>query len=263
MQKEKWYKKPVAIVVLIFVFFPVGLFLMWKYTNWSKGVKIAITAFIVIAAFFSIPSSPEESGEPATEIESTTIAVETTKKIDKEVRYIMDAVGLTEAEASAVLKDLKAVGVGKLTSCEYLSGETDKSFKAYDGEYGYIVVIIDKKTDSIFSGDLQLFSASKGGAIDNIKNYHLTMEEETQFIVYAKTWVEETLLSPSTAKYPLSTSVSRNKDTVTVSSYVDSQNAFGAVIRNDFIVQISYSSRELIYLQVGGKALYGAPVTTN
>ena len=40
---KKWYQKTGFIILLLIFFFPVGLFLMWKYTNWGKKVKIAIS----------------------------------------------------------------------------------------------------------------------------------------------------------------------------------------------------------------------------
>ena len=49
---KKWYQKTGYIILLLVLFFPVGLFLMWKYTNWSKNIKIAISA--VLALFFGI-----------------------------------------------------------------------------------------------------------------------------------------------------------------------------------------------------------------
>lgn len=61
---KKWYQKTVWIIVWLFMFFPVGLFLMWKYTDWKKSVKGIITAVmigaavvpIIIAAFAPPPS---------------------------------------------------------------------------------------------------------------------------------------------------------------------------------------------------------------
>lgn len=49
---KKWYQKTGYIILLLVLFFPVGLFLMWKYTDWSKNIKIAISA--VLALFFGI-----------------------------------------------------------------------------------------------------------------------------------------------------------------------------------------------------------------
>lgn len=50
-QNRKWYQKTGWIIALLFLFFPVGLFLMWKYTTWKKTLKSFITAIILILAF--------------------------------------------------------------------------------------------------------------------------------------------------------------------------------------------------------------------
>lgn len=57
---NKWYEKTPAIVLLLIFFFPVGLYLMWKYTNWTKAAKIGVSvlAGIVVIAALANPSSP-------------------------------------------------------------------------------------------------------------------------------------------------------------------------------------------------------------
>lgn len=37
------------VVLLLLLFFPVGLFLMWKYTSWHKAVKIIVTACLGVS----------------------------------------------------------------------------------------------------------------------------------------------------------------------------------------------------------------------
>ena len=53
---KKWYQKIGWIIALLIFFFPVGLFLMWKYTNWKKPVKGIITAFVLLFAFIGFAS---------------------------------------------------------------------------------------------------------------------------------------------------------------------------------------------------------------
>lgn len=68
---QKWYQKTGFIILLLIFFFPVGLFLMWKYTNWGKKVKIAISA--IIAVFFGISLiSSAGSDEPVETVVSDT-----------------------------------------------------------------------------------------------------------------------------------------------------------------------------------------------
>jgi uncharacterized protein YgiM (DUF1202 family) len=59
--------------------------------------------------------------------------------------------------------------------------------------------------------------------------------------------VKESLISPRTAKFPWggpSEHVTRNGQVYTVKSYVDSQNAFGAMIRTHFIAKVEQTSKD-------------------
>ncbi len=46
-QQKAWYKRPLGIVLLLFFFFPVGLYLMWRYTAWPKNVKWIVTGVLL------------------------------------------------------------------------------------------------------------------------------------------------------------------------------------------------------------------------
>lgn len=65
----KWYEKTPAIVLLLIFFFPVGLYLMWKYTNWAKGAKIGVSALagIVVIAALASPSTPQTNNTASKE----------------------------------------------------------------------------------------------------------------------------------------------------------------------------------------------------
>ena len=48
-KKEKWYQGTAFTVIMLILFFPVGLMLMWMYRkNWKTAVKAIITAVFVI-----------------------------------------------------------------------------------------------------------------------------------------------------------------------------------------------------------------------
>lgn len=53
-QDTPWYQRTGWIIALLILFWPVGLFLMWKYTDWNKVVKWIITAFLVVVGLTSI-----------------------------------------------------------------------------------------------------------------------------------------------------------------------------------------------------------------
>lgn len=62
-EKKKWYKSTwFTILTLIFIF-PLGLFLMWKYMDWKRWVKILITVLIVIIAIANLTNSAENEDE--------------------------------------------------------------------------------------------------------------------------------------------------------------------------------------------------------
>lgn len=49
--KKKWYRSNIGIIALIILFFPVGIYLMWRYSNWKKWLKITLSA---IYGFFTL-----------------------------------------------------------------------------------------------------------------------------------------------------------------------------------------------------------------
>lgn len=51
---EKWYEQTWVIVLFLIFFFPVGLFLMWRYAKWPTVVKIIVTVVIAVLFLFFI-----------------------------------------------------------------------------------------------------------------------------------------------------------------------------------------------------------------
>lgn len=72
--KKKWYQTTGGIIALLILFFPAGLYLMWKHATWNKTAKWIVTgvfAFFVLVSAFS-PDSTETSN---TASQNTTPAV--------------------------------------------------------------------------------------------------------------------------------------------------------------------------------------------
>lgn len=57
---QNWYQKPTAIFILIILFFPVGLYLMWKNEIWSKNVRWIVTILLALIIFGNINSKSTE-----------------------------------------------------------------------------------------------------------------------------------------------------------------------------------------------------------
>ena len=62
--------------------------------------------------------------------------------------------------------------------------------------------------------------------------------------VAAKSVVKDNLKSPSTAKFCSTNdaAITRSGNTWTISGWVDAQNSFGATLRNNFTVKITFTS---------------------
>ena len=63
--KKKWYQTNFFVIFMLIFFFPVGLYLMWRYTNWKKPIKFLVTAFFVYAIIQSMvsPEQPNQTVE--------------------------------------------------------------------------------------------------------------------------------------------------------------------------------------------------------
>lgn len=73
-------------------------------------------------------------------------------------------------------------------------------------------------------------------------NTSTSSEKETISIVFAEKVIKDILKSPSTAKFVdvEAYELSNQKDVWAVNGYVDSQNSYGAMIRNQWEVQLDY-----------------------
>ncbi len=138
------------------------------------------------------------------------------------------------------------------------------SYTAYDGAFsmiyavhvleGDIVEIVDENTEVIYNTE----GLNKDYVFYSYFDLDTTIE-------YSKTVVTSVLKSPSTAEYPGSWldpyedwRVSKDKNIFTLSSYVDSQNSFGAMLRSNFVFQFRYVDEETmkpIYFEFDGEVL--------
>ena len=59
----KWYRQTRGVVLLLVLFFPVGLYLMWKYTEWGDRPKWVITGGFGFALLIGIVTPSPETTE--------------------------------------------------------------------------------------------------------------------------------------------------------------------------------------------------------
>jgi hypothetical protein len=55
-QKDMWYKRNTGIILMLILFFPVGLYLMWRYATWHLVAKILISVGFIVAVAINVAS---------------------------------------------------------------------------------------------------------------------------------------------------------------------------------------------------------------
>lgn len=113
---------------------------------------------------------------------------------------------------------------------------------SYDGHSFVTYFNKDETINSINSGLVKFFD--KGKKVADLEDYLLTSEELAQLKTWTKDTVTSILKAPSTAKFPggfltpyEGWAFSKKGNVYSVSSYVDSQNSFGAMMRSKFTIQ--------------------------
>jgi hypothetical protein len=77
MDTKKWYHKTWGIIALLILFFPAGLYLMWRHTNWNKRVKWGITGFFALM-FLIGAVTPDSTTTPTPNTNSQTTQAQPT-----------------------------------------------------------------------------------------------------------------------------------------------------------------------------------------
>ena len=208
----KIYEKNWFIILMLVLFFPVGLFLMWKNAKWNKTVKIIISVLFAAAVIFSNGSEESKNVETKdTNAEVETVKVDERKELQEKSKTILDS------------KDYYAMNEDERKTINELvkkwDDEIDYSFKS---EY------VDKKDQ--YEKDKYYDENYQGTIIANV-------QEE----------VKKQLMSPKSADFPWGfneyniTYQGESEDGLymySVESYVDAENAFGAEIRSEYMCMI-------------------------
>lgn len=203
----------------------------------------------------------DDEGEPEEVIE--------VPKVAKEVQLLMDN-GLSEEDAVTMFSKIEEIGAPvwdkNSTVLKEVFTEEDYlvSYTASNGMFtttfvvhllnGTVNEIRDDKMDIIFSD----------GSINPNYIYHRDINYDG-LQNHAKEAINSVLKAPSTAEYPggfftpfEGWNIAKKENIVELSSYVDSQNSFGAMIRSEFFIQYRYDSGTFqpIYVVFDGQAVY-------
>ena len=50
--RSAWQRKPAVVLLVARLFFPMGFYWMWRYSGWSKVVKISVIILLALVAFY-------------------------------------------------------------------------------------------------------------------------------------------------------------------------------------------------------------------
>lgn len=74
--KQKWYDKKWLVILLLVVFYPIGVYALWKNKDFSFPVKILLTAILVVyvSIMFVFGPGPSYKDKTASENKAKTLA---------------------------------------------------------------------------------------------------------------------------------------------------------------------------------------------
>jgi len=116
---SKWYTQNWATILFLILFFPVGLFLMWKYSKWSNKVKVVITTLIGI---FVLIGSLNEPNKQAISSDTAPSPIKKSQIKNDEV----DISGMTDKEKIDYLVNKKLKGKNTLDLIKLRNVEIDE-----------------------------------------------------------------------------------------------------------------------------------------
>ena len=100
-----WYEKTWLVVILCIIFFPVGLYALWKNSSISKGWKIGVTAIIALIVIANL-GDKDKASTTSTETQNV---VETEQSNTTETETVANVEqDKAEAEKEAITEKLKA-----------------------------------------------------------------------------------------------------------------------------------------------------------
>ena len=217
-----------------------------KTTSAKKPLIIALIIFII----FLVGISNDSIGTPP---------------INNNVKMLMTESGLSQEVCEQVYTQLQECGIETITDIKTIV-ESDgtwyscriKSDKYYGS--GVVNIVPKKGLESLNWGGATIYNSETLKKSRHLDDYALPYGADASYMLQVENTIKNYLKSPSTAKFPSrffsddwSFEYSYKDGIATVSSYVDAQNAFGAMIRSPFIVKIDVKKNAVIYINLDGQ----------
>ncbi len=186
------------------------------------------------------------------------------KSVEIDVYEELQAQAYISAEvADAVMDVFEKCAIGEVISFER---DTSLNDMYAEGQTGYRMISdIASNLILYLNADGSVYALRykaedlyfEGKFVAKVTDFILLEGETSKYYAKSQTVINECLKSPSTAEYPFvdEWSYSKSNGIITVSSYVDSQNSFGAMIRSNFTIQFDTSTDTVVSLVFDGEKI--------
>ena len=115
-----WYEKTWLIIILIVIFFPVGLYALWKNSTISKGWKIGVTVVIALILITNIGGKNDKS-QSATSNKNTNKVFDVSPLIGLNIDSIRKILGQPNTTIEKVEPSKKEIATGTKSWTNYFS----------------------------------------------------------------------------------------------------------------------------------------------
>lgn len=218
-------KSNISIILLLIFFFPLGIYWMWKKSNWKKPIKITLTILYSLYLAFWIlvavtPTDNENNDDLTTAITIESTSETTTESTTKKSQNILMNSELIEAP---VMNGTRTEQIGtyayiKLSSSDFNSLKPEDYYefavsKVDKSGYNWVSIISDNGQGATWSGSI--ISVLTFGELDN--EGCITKQEavwELSNNTYSLIW-DETSDETNTETTKKETTSKKNKITTT------------------------------------------------
>lgn len=199
------------------------------YKKWWFWVIIAVMLIGVFA-----PSEDDDTG-----VNDTGANDSNADSAVSDVATYAEENGITEAQANAVFDICKQIGIEP----KAMNNEHEMNWEGYAIHFAF-----DGDSIEYVSSGLAMFYVKDAEYLYKVSDLLPTIQERANAQLAAENSITKILKAPKTAEFPGRTldpfedwSFTKNEDgSITVYSYVDSQNGFGALIRSQFEITILF-----------------------
>ncbi len=273
-KKWTWWKILLVIVFSPFVILYVGgkyLFKFYKSNRFTSKQKVIYTVIgVCVLAFISVIVEMNKGPElEKVEISDVTLYKDKTQKV--KITLTPKDSNVTETTFTDYDSNIISIEDNKIKGKN--AGETTVICEVTDDHSNVIKsnkfkVTVNLTDEQIAENQKKAAeAAAKAEQELQEKRNTISTTESIKIRDYCKKIVNSILKSPSSAEYPDSFlnplndwEMYKNNNLVTVKSYVDAQNSFGAMLRNNFIIQVQMQddgTGTATYVQLGDEVVSG------